>query len=336
MDCFNDPRNRLAVLLLGTMALGAAGCDKLPWKLKGEPVSETSAASSANPLAAKLNDPGVLALVNGTPVKQDAFQRRIDAMPEDSPAGFATTFGTLRIVNRKPRTTEEKKILLEEMVKEELIVQDAVALGLERDLKIKGQLDDARRAILMAAVSKREADKASIDEKEIEDHYERFKEVYKEPERIHLAQIVSSTLEDAEALRTHAVQGEDFAQLAATRSKGPGKETGGDVGWFLKALDHQILTQTGQNPSEKILLSQFESVAFTLEQNQVSQPVKGPDGYYIFKLLDRKAQSMPALSELHDRLREGLLVQKRQKQIQEHVDRLSAKGNVQLNENRLE
>ena len=333
MNCFSAPHNRLAALLLGLGLLGPMGCDKLPWVSHKESAVETTAAAGS---AVKLNDPGVLALVNGVPVKEDLFQRRINALPEDSPAGFSTAFGTLRIVHRKPRTSEEKKILLEELIKEELMVQDAAALGLERDPKIKGELEDAHRAILMTAVSKREADKAAVDEKEIEDHYERFKEIYKEPERIRLAQIVTSTLEEAEALRTHAVQGEDFTQLAATRSKGAGKETGGDVGWYLKALDHQILTQTGQNPTEKLLLSQFESVAFTLEQNQISQPVKGPDGYYIFKLLDRKQQKVPTLNELHDRLREGLLVQKRQKQIQDHLDKLSQKGNVQLNEKRLE
>ena len=315
------------------MAAGA-GCDQLPWPKQKTPAAQAGEAPTL-PLA-RLNDPGVLALVNGAPIKQDTFRRRIEALPEDHPAGFSTAFGTVRVVNRKPRTTEEKKILLEEVVKEELLVQDAVALGLERDSQVKGQLDDSRRLILINAITRREADKVTIDESAIGDHYNQFKEVYKDPERIHLARIVTPTLQEAEAARAAAVQGEEFVQLARARSIDASKANGGDIGWYLKAFDHQILTQTGQNPTEKFLLPQFEPVVFSLEVGQVSQPVKGPDGYYLFKLVERKPQRVPSLSELHDRLREGLLVQRRQKQIQDHLDRLSQKGSVQLNEQRLE
>ena len=148
---------------------------------------------------------------------------------------------------------------------------------------------------------------------------------------------MTATLAEAEALRTQAVQGADVAQLAKERSVGAGKETGGDIGWHIKALDHQIQTLSGQTPEEKTFFPQLEAVAFSLEQGQISQPVKGPDGnYYLVKLEERQPERIRPLTELWDQLHAGLLLQKRQEALQDHLDELWAKGNVQLNEARLE
>ena len=265
------------------------------------------------------------------------YQRRLEALPDDHPSGFMTALGSVRIIHRKPKTPEEKRILLEELVKVELLVQDAVSLGLERDAEVRRQLEDARRLILISALTKRDTERATISDEEIKDHYNRFKEAYKDPERIRVRQIVTKAPDEAEAIRTQAVQGADFAQLARERSIGPGKETGGDVGWYVKALDRQLLTLAGQSPPEHEFFPQLEAVAFSLEPGQISQPVKGPDGhYYLVKLEERTPQRIKALSELWKPLHDGLLIQKQQQNLQEHLDRLWKKGEIQFNEQRLD
>ena len=279
----------------------------------------------------------MLALVNGVPITQDIFRRRLEALPDDNPSGFMTEFGSFRNILRKPRTVEEKKVLLEELVKEEELVQEAIARGLERDPEVAHQLADSRRILLIAALAKRDTEKAEVTDEEVKAFYERFKDAYKIPERIHVRQIVAGTPDEAEAIRSHAVQGGNFAQLAQERSVGAGKDQGGDVGWYIKALDEQLLKLTGQNPTEKTCFPQLEAVSFSLEVGQISQPVKGPDNnYYLVKLEERKPQQIKTLSEVWDQLHNGLLFQKRQQNIQDRISQLSQKGKVEMNEQRLE
>jgi len=319
------------------MAVGIGGCDKLPWAKSAKSAAE-SAQASALP-AVRLTDAGVLALVNNVAIKEEVFRRRVEMLPAESTSGFVSTFGQVRIIHRKPQSLEERRILLEELVKEELMVQDAVAAGLERDPEVRRQLEDSRRLLLINATTQQDLKRIAVTDQDIEDHYNQYKEAYKEPERIHASQIVLKTLEEAEAVRAHLVQGADFAQAALERSVGAGKETGGDVGWYIKSLDFQLLTAVnGQSPTDvKTFFPQLEAVAFSLEPNQISQPVKGPDEhYYLVKLQERKPERSRSLSEVADRLRLGLLTQKQQQTVQEHLDRIWQKGSIQLNEERLE
>lgn len=321
--------------MLAAALVALAGCERLPWAT-GKDAAPAEAQPAQKP-SLQLNDPGVLAIAGRSAVIQEIYKRRVEALPDDHPSGFMTSFGSVRIVQRKPKTMEEKRILVEELAKEELLVQDAVSLGLERDPKVARQLDDSRRLVLISALTTRDTERAQISDDEIKEHYERFKQAYKEPERIRVRQIATSTLEEAEVIRTNAVQGGDFAQLARDRSIGPGKEQGGELGWHVKAVDHQLLSLSGQTPVELTFFPQLEAVAFSLEVGQVSQPVKGPDNhYYVVKLEERKAEQIKPLTELWDQLRDGLLMQKRQQLVQEHLDRLWREGAVKLNEQRLE
>jgi len=92
----------------------------MPWE------KSDADATPSEPAAASLSDPGVLALAKGQPITRALYTRRLEALPEDHASGFLTTFGSVRIIHRKPRSAEEKKIFLEELVKEELLVQYAV------------------------------------------------------------------------------------------------------------------------------------------------------------------------------------------------------------------
>ena len=86
--------------------------------------------------------------------------------------------------------------------------------------------------------------------------------------------------------------------------------------------------------TENVFFPQLEPVAFALEKDQISQPVKGPDGrYYIVQLVDRKQARQRTEVEVHDDIKASLTIQKMQKQVEdlkkkadikETADRLSA------------
>jgi peptidyl-prolyl cis-trans isomerase C len=263
----------------------------------------------------------ILAKVNNQYLTVQDLKRRLDALEESV----------------RPKTPEDKKQFLEQMIREELLVQDAAARGIERAPEVKNRLSDFRRFVLLDTLTKQLADAVTVEPADVEAYYNQYQAGFKDPERIHVRQIVSSTLEEAEAIRGRVVQGDDFAQLARERSVGAGKDQGGDVGWYLRAVDKQLIELTNKTSTDKTFFPQLESVAFTLEVRQISQPVKGPDGkFYLVKLEERQSAKQKSLSEVRSQIHDGLLFQKRQKTIEDLLTKLRQQGEVSEHPERLD
>ena len=72
-------------------------------------------------------------------------------------------------------------------------------------------------------------------------------------------------------IRKRTQDGEDFATLATTHSRGPGADQGGDLGFFKK----------GQMAQE------IDDVAFSLKPGEVSQPFRNNAGIHLIKVEER-------------------------------------------------
>jgi len=83
----------------------------------------------------------------------------------------------------------------------------------------------------------------------------------------------------------------DFAALAREFSDDSGsKDAGGDLGWFGKGR----------------MVKEFEDVVFSLQDGQVSGPVKSQFGYHVIKLEGRQASGVRPLEEVKAQVREKL------------------------------
>jgi peptidyl-prolyl cis-trans isomerase C len=98
----------------------------------------------------------------------------------------------------------------------------------------------------------------------------------------------------------------DFAELAKQYSSCPSKEQGGDLNFFSK----------GQ------MVPEFESVAFELEPNQVSDVVETQFGYHIIKVTDRKEEKITSFEEAKENLINYLKRQKEDAIAQAYVEEL--------------
>lgn len=94
----------------------------------------------------------------------------------------------------------------------------------------KGAL--ARRIKIRKLTIKAVDDAVETDEEEIRDYFERNREDFRWPERVHAQQIMTVDETTAEQVRRKLLGGGDFSDLARAFSKSPEAASGGDLGYF--------------------------------------------------------------------------------------------------------
>jgi len=221
----------------------------------------------------------------------------------------------------KKINTREQKIdyVKNEMVRRALLYQEALKRGLDQNEDIALILEKTRMELLVLKLLKDETENLGVTSKEIEDAYNTYKEQFKDPETRNIREIVVDTEQDAKDVYVQLLQGVDFATLASGKSKASSSKNGGSLGFISKGKK----------------FSQFDGVAFSdsLEVGKISSIFKGPDGYYILKLEEKKGGKQKTLSEVYADLNETLLFLKKQKKIEGLISQLSnANKAIEINE----
>lgn len=163
---------------------------------------------------------------------------------------------------------------------------------------------------------------------EIRAFYDENPEAFEQPEQVHARHILIKVAEDAdddawEEARKRAADiqqkasapGADFAALAAELSEGPlGERNGGDLGWF----------------GHEQMVPEFEKVAFALEKDEVSEPVRTQFGWHIIQKLDFREGGVVAFDEVEERLENKMRNDHVQKALSDLLSELHASQKVTL------
>ena len=232
--------------------------------------------------------------------------------------------------NKNKYKTKEK--LLENMLKEKILVQRAGQIGLEEDENVLSQIKAAIEQIrkereekikintqqpLIDAVMKVEInDKVMLSEEEIEEYYEENKEDFIKDEEYHLRHILIETQEEAKAVLKKIRGGADFAELAKENSLCPSREKGGDLGFITRGMT----------------IKPFEDVAFALKVGEISEVVKTEFGYHVIKLEEISPERQRTLEECRIEIKYILLPEKQQDAFTNWLSSLKDEYNVQIKE----
>ena len=198
----------------------------------------------------------------------------------------------------------------ENVIERVLLRQAALALdGPEPDLNVRiGQLYERATAHL-----------ATPRNKDVVEHYRKHREEFEAPERVHAAHIVKNlepgadpapALELLERLHAELLAGASFEQWADKYSDCPGQ--GGDLGTFPR----------GQ------MVDEFDAVVFALEPGQLSPVFRTPFGFHIAKIHQKYPSGVRPLEEIRDELEEFLFNQKKQRAMEQFLDRLWSKAEI--------
>jgi len=139
-------------------------------------------------------------------------------------------------------------------------------------------------------------DEVEVSDEALQQFFEDTKEIYFEPERRRISHILIEMNDEVseeqakqkiDEIYTKITSGEDFASLATEYSDDTGSaELGGDLGF---------------NDPESFV-EEFEEAAYSLDLNQMSEPVRTEFGYHLLKLNGLEAAKEPVFGEVKEKV----------------------------------
>lgn len=151
--------------------------------------------------------------------------------------------------------------------------------------------EDIRSQLLTEGIYKKVTTDAKVTDADVKSYYEKNRANYTVPESRSVRHILVKSKADADRIRTELVNGGDFAALAKANSIDPGsKDAGG-----------KLTVSKGQT------VAPFDKAAFSLDTNELSQPIKTQFGYHLIQPLAAvKAGSVTPFAQVKDQIKTQL------------------------------
>ncbi|HET8743185.1 MAG TPA: peptidylprolyl isomerase, partial [Gaiella sp.] len=167
--------------------------------------------------------------------------------------------------------------------------------------------EDARAQLLSEGIYKDITGDVKVTDAEALQYYDDNADRYKVAESRVVRHILVKTKAEAEKLRGELENGADFAALAKQDSLDPGsKDQGG-----------KLTITKGQT------VAPFDKAAFSLDTNQLSEPIKTQYGYHLIQpVSDVKKGSVTPFAQVKDQIRSTLLQQERSDAVSKWVSKV--------------
>ncbi len=246
-------------------------------------------------------DQKVLAEVNGEKILGADLRRAFEEQADNyGPDLLANPEGNLTIKKKFLNDLIEERLLFQEAQKRDLILtpdeEKKLTAGLhdgynqgefentlrKRGISLDAWMDKQKRKKLIEKLLDREVYATiKIPMEEIADYYQRYRPLFREPDRVRCRHIVTSKRDKAETIRRLLENGENFASVAQKYSESPDRDNGGDLGYIAR----------GEYPAI------FIQACFTLAVGQTSDVLPSEYGFHIFRVTDKRPGRQLTLSE---------------------------------------
>lgn len=180
--------------------------------------------------------------------------------------------------------------LLERVIDIKLFAQEGKKMKLDEEPSVRAAIDFVIEKVLMQAFLSKYVQE-NIKEENIKASYNNFIADETSREEIKASHILMDTENEAIDVINMLNDGDDFAELAKSKSTGPSGPSGGDLGWFKR----------GQ------MVPPFEKAAFSLNKNEISQrPVQTQFGWHVIKIFDKRIPEAPSYESMKSKLIQDL------------------------------
>lgn len=237
---------------------------------------------------------GYLAKIGSVTITQEDVTREMKGLPPQIQKMFEGPAGTEKFV--------------EELVKKEILYQEAKKKGLENNDQYKKKVEDFKKLTLISVLLEKEIEeKAKLSDKDVKDYYEAHKNELSGASQIRASHILVKNEDEAKKILEQLKKGGDFAKIAKEKSIDSGSaQNGGDLGFFSR----------GQ------MVPEFEKAAASLKKGELSGVVKTQYGYHIIKVTDRKEGSAVEFDKVKDLLTQKLTAEKQKELFDSYINTL--------------
>ena len=208
-----------------------------------------------------------------------------------------------------PDTPELKNAVREELIRRELLTQEAKKAGIDKKPEIAAQAEAARQAFFVRAYIQDYLKKNPISDAQLKAQYETIKSQMGNTE-YKTRHILVASEDDAKTVIANLKKGAKFEELAKQSIDPGSKENGGDLGWT--------------NASN--FVKPFSDALTALAKGKYTEtPVKTEFGYHVIMLEDTRPMTVPPFEEIKPRLAQQAQAQ----QVNKMVEALRAKAKVE-------
>jgi hypothetical protein len=247
---------------------------------------------------------GLVARVDGAPIRRESFERLLSALAAD---------------RRAPLGEADRRHVLDRLIEEELLVQHAVMLGLVRtDRRVRADLVSAVLASINAA-----ADGYEPDPDELAAFYASNRDYFARPARLRVRRVfVAEGASDDEA--------SGRARQATERLR-----AGEPIDAVREALGDEVLAPLPDAALPPAKLREYLGpsalqAAQALAPGEVSEPVSTPQGHHVLLLVSRTESEAPPLAGVESQVRNEMRRREGDRLLRERLDELRADADVQV------
>lgn len=297
MNLAKSRQHPLSLAVLGLCSTLAFGGVAAAQDAKPAAPAPAAAPAAAAPAPAPLPDP--VAVVNGKALSKASFQyyagqraRQLASMGVDADSA------------------EARKELIDELVMQELLVQEADRTKLGDDAEVQTQLDQLRRNVLATAAVRKYLKEHEPTEAQLKSEYDKATATMKSKE-YKARHILVDSEDKAKNLIAELKKGAKFEDLAKANSTDASKEQGGDLGWF----------------TADTMVEPFAKAVVALDKGKLTEtPVKTEFGWHVIQLDDVRDATPPSFDELKPQLTQML----QGKLLNDYLDKLKAGAKIEL------
>jgi peptidyl-prolyl cis-trans isomerase C len=244
-----------------------------------------------------------VAKVGSDVITQADFERELSSLPDYAKQMFEGETG--------------KEKFLDEIVKKDILYQEALKKGIDKDPDFKSRLGEFKKLTLASMLLEKEImSKDKVSDQDVKDYYNKHKEEFATTSQIRASHILVKTEEEANKVLARLKKGEKFEELAKKESLDTASAAnGGDIGYFSR----------GQ------LVPEFEKAAASLKVGELSAPVKTAYGYHIIKVTDKKAGPVLEFDRVKDIIAQRLSGERQKAAFDSYIEGLRKNYKVEIN-----
>ncbi len=281
---------------------------------------------------------GGVAQVNGEEISMEELTRNLNLAKKKFRVGAREPLDPNKVLWLKTNTLNQmiEEILFRQEAKKQKIVVSDEELNMMRLQFLEGYPPGTfEKSLEIVEVSGKEWDrklrnrllikkliqevvnsKVTISEQDVERYFKDHPEEFKSGERIRALHILVTKEELAQRIIKQLEKDTDFSELARDFSESPEALEGGDMGYI----------EEGTLPEE------FDPV-FKLKTERVSQIIRTPYGFHVFKVVDKKPASQKSLEESREGIYSKLLEESQEGAFRKWLDGIRKRAKIEIDQN---